>query len=87
MFIKKKAPIGVKEIAKLMGLEEAEVRAWPHLSDMRTALTDYNFGMLSPEKLVNRLNEISAKCDAAELYHYSAGISNAISVLKLRITS
>lgn len=83
MTLKRKAPIGVSGIARLMKMDEAEVREWPYFNEMCEALKDYNLGVLTKQNLITQLNDISIKCANDQIYHYSTGIDNAVKSIQL----
>ncbi|MBQ8043457.1 MAG: hypothetical protein IJ272_04835 [Clostridia bacterium] len=80
---KNKVPVSVTGIARMMEMDVAEVRNWPHFEEMRDALKDYNLGALTKQRLITRLNDISIKCANDGIYHYSTGIDNAITSIRL----
>ena len=72
---KNRVPESVNGIAKMMEMEPAEIRAWPHLEEVRTAIKDYNLGALTKQRFISRLNDIAIKNSAEQFKHYAYGIT------------
>lgn len=83
MRLKTKLPISLQGIADLMEMNREEIRAWPHVREVRELFKDYNFGALPKENLISKLYNVSLKCANEKIYHYSTGIDNAVSAIKL----
>ena len=80
---KTRVPESITGIAKMMEMETAEIRAWPHLKDVRDAIKDYNLGYIIKQRLVSRLNDIATKNSEDNLIHYAMGIENMITSINL----
>lgn len=91
MRLKTKLPITVSGIADIMEMSTEEIRAWPLFGEVRELFKDYNFKVLSKDKLILKLLAVSEKCaiksvdehEKGGYYHYSTGIDNAIAAIKL----
>lgn len=77
-----KIPVSLSGIASLMEMERDEVREWPYFKEVRTALQDYNLGVLKKERLIAKLYDVSLKCANDKIFHYSTGIENAIAAIR-----
>jgi len=80
---KNRVPESVTGIAGMMEMDAAEIRAWPHLDEVRTAIKDYNIGYITKQQLNSRLNDIALKNSADELLHYAEGIENLQTSIRL----
>ncbi len=83
---KTKAPESATGIAKLMEMDVAEVRAWPFLEEVRSAIKDYNLGYITKQRLLSQLENIAIKNQNSELnlQHYAAAITeNLVTSLRL----
>ena len=80
---KNRVPESVTGIAKMMEMDTAEIRAWPHMNEVRAAIKDYNLGALDKSRLFTRLNDIKIKNSAEQLVHYSQGIENLETSVRL----
>lgn len=79
---KNRVPESVTGIAKMMEMEPAEIRVWPYLDEVRTAIKDYNIGFISKQRLISRLNDIAIKNNnsAEKLQHYATAITENLLV-------
>lgn len=80
---KTRVPESITGIAKMMEMDSAEIRAWPHMNEVRTAIKDYNIGYINKQRLLSRLNDIAVKNSADELSHYAQGIENLKTSIRL----
>lgn len=81
---KNRVPESITGIAKMMEMEPAEIRAWPHLEEVRMAIKDYNLGALTKQRFISRLNDIAVKNSADEFVHYAEGITeNMLTSIRL----
>lgn len=78
-----KIPLGVTAISNLMEMKPSEIKFWDKFQEVRDLLKDYNYGVLSKDRLVNKLYDVSVRCANDKTYHYSTGIDNLISSIKL----
>lgn len=80
---KNHVPESITGIAKMMEMDTAEIRAWPHFDEVRAAIKDYNICYITKQRLISRLNDIAVKNSADELAHYAAGIENLTTSIRL----
>lgn len=83
---KNRVPESITGIANMLELDAAEVQAWPYLSEVRTAIKDYNIGYVSKQILLSRLENIAVKNSGSEakLQHYADAITeNMMPCIKL----
>lgn len=80
---KNRVPESITGIAKMMEMEPAEIRAWPNLDEVRTAIKDYNIEFITKQRLISRLNDIAVKNSADEFVHYAKGIENLTTSIRL----
>ncbi len=78
-----KIPVGVTAISNLMEMKPSEIKFWDKFQEVRDLLKDYNYGVLTKSKLIEKLYEVSVRCAKDKSYHYSTGIDNLISSIKL----
>lgn len=78
-----KIPVGVTAISNLMEMKPSEIKFWDKFQEVRSLLKDYNYGVLSKNKLVEKLYDVSLRCANDKTYHYSTGIDNLIDNIKL----
>ena len=71
-----KVPVGIKSLAQMMAMEEVEVRFFPKTEDVRALLKDYNFGMLSKPKLLEKLDALRDECLEGNFDTYAEGIAS-----------
>lgn len=79
---KNHVPESVTGIAKMMEMDAAEIRAWPYLEEVRTAIKDYNIGFIVKQRLLSRLEDIALKNHNSEnkLQHYAQAITDNLMV-------
>lgn len=78
-----KIPVGVTAISNLMEMKPSEIKFWDKFQEVRNLLKDYNYGVLSKDSLIDKLYDVSVRCANDKIYHYSTGIDNLISSIKL----
>lgn len=77
MRINTKLPQGLTGISKLMGMQNEEVRACPYYKELVNLFKDYNYGVLHKESLIQRLKDISNKCNKEGIEYFAEGVNNA----------
>ena len=80
---KTRVPVSVTGVAKMMEMDTAEVRAWQHFAEVRTAINDYNLDYITKQRLISRLTDIATKNSADDLVHYSIGVENLATSIRL----
>lgn len=83
---KNRVPESVTGIAKKMEMDASEIRSWPYLEEVRTAIKDYNIGYITKQQLLSRLNDIAVKNADPEkkLQHYAIAITeNLMASIKI----
>lgn len=83
MRLKIKLPEGLTGIAQMMEMDKEEVRSWEFYNEVRDLFKDYNFRVLNKETLIAKLYDISVKCANKQIFHYSTGIDNIISAIRM----
>jgi predicted transcriptional regulator len=79
-----KIPVGVKNLAQFMGMEEVEVRFFPKLNELTAILKDYNFGLFTRQTLVDRLGNLKEDCVESGLDSYADGVGKLMSAVQYR---
>ena len=79
-----KIPVGIKSLANMMAMEEVEVRFFPKIEGLRAVLKDYNFNMLTKQKLVEKLEAMKAECLEENLDNYAEGIGGLVRAIQYR---
>ena len=79
-----KVPVGIKSLAQMMAMEEVEVRFFPKIEGLRAVLKDYNFNMLTKQKLVEKLEAMKAECLEENLDNYAEGIGGLVRAIQYR---
>lgn len=79
-----KVPVGIKSLAQMMAMEEVAVRFFPKIEGLRAVLKDYNFNMLTKQKLVERLEAMKAECLEENLDNYAEGIGGLVRAIQYR---
>ena len=80
MQITEKLPVGIKGISKMMKMMPEEVRLCPYFEKIRNSFKDFNYGVLSKDKLIENLSVMD---DSDGKYSiFNEGIANAIDIIK-----
>lgn len=79
-----KIPVGIKPMAQMMAMEETEVRFFPKIEDLRGLLKDYNYGMLTRQQLVAKLEAMQSECSANGMTAYAGGIEKLVKSVQYR---
>lgn len=79
-----KIPVGVKSLAQMMAMDEVEVRFFPKIEKLRALLKDYNFNVLTKQKLLERLEAMKAECQNESYDNYAEGIGGLVRAIQYR---
>ena len=79
-----KIPVGVKSLAQMMAMDEVEVSFFPKIEGLRSVIKDYNFNMLTKQKLVEKLEAMKAECLEEKLDNYAEGIGGLVKAVQYR---
>ncbi len=78
-----KLPQGLTGISRFMGMQTEEVKEWPHYKEVASLFKDYNMGVLSKERLLEKLSSVLNKCKEDELDYFCEGLENVTEAIKI----
>ena len=76
-----KLPVGIKGISRMMKMMPEEVRMCPFFEEVRSIFRDYNYGVLSKDKLIEKLSNIDEGDGRFDIFN--KGIENAINMIQV----
>ena len=77
-------PVETKHLAKLMEMEEVEVRFFPKKDYIKSLIKDYNFGVLNKRDLINRLKDVHEECLEENFDTFAEGVLALIKAIECR---
>lgn len=80
----KRVPVGIKDLANMMLMQDVEVRFFPKLDDLRGILKDYNFGKLTRTEVEQKLEKLKEECLEENFDTYAEGIGELIKAVRYK---